>query len=96
MHVAGELAQLLVKTCPKLHKEFLIEEENGMDVGFNKAISSDITMKMKNGELYNLIYKKSPNSITIPIEKIEEENKILEGFIWKIKEKPEDKKDIIQ
>ncbi len=75
---------------------FLIEEENGLDIGFNKAISSDITMKMKSGEIYNLIYKKSPNSITIPIEKIEEENKMLEGFIWKIKEKPVDRKDIIQ
>ena len=75
---------------------FLIEEDNKNDVGINKVICTDISINMQEGKLKSIIHKVSPNSTTIPIQDVSESNKYLEGFIWKIEEKPNDKKDIME
>ena len=75
---------------------FLVEEDNKNNVGINKAICTDISINMEEGKLKSIIHKVSPSSTTIPIQEITESNKYLEGFIWKIEEKPNEKKDIME
>jgi lipopolysaccharide export system protein LptA len=75
---------------------FVIEEDSKDKIGINRAICTDIFIKLKDGKLSHLTYKNIPNSTTTPITDIIESDKYLEGFIWRITEKPNSKKDILE
>ena len=64
-------------------------KENKEIIGMNYIESSNIYLSFKKNRIDNINYKKSPYSITTPLEDIKEEKKYLKGFNWKIKEKPE-------
>ena len=64
-------------------------KENKEIIGMNYIESSNIYLSFKKNRIDNINYKKSPYSITTPLEDIIEEKKYLKGFNWKIKEKPE-------
>jgi hypothetical protein len=64
-------------------------KENKEIIGMNYIESSNIYLSFKKNRIDNINYKKSPYSITTPLEDIIEEKKYLKGFNWKIKEKPD-------
>ena len=64
-------------------------KENKEIIGMNYIESSNIYLSFKKNRIDNINYKKSPYSITTPLEEIIEEKKYLKGFNWKIQEKPE-------
>ena len=76
---------------------FLIEDDKTKEkIGINKAICTDITLIMNEGKLSTINYKTIPTSTTIPYQDVIESDKYLDGFIWRMDEKPKNKKDIIQ
>ena len=76
---------------------FLIEDEKTKEkIGINKAICTDISIILDDGKLSTIKYKTIPTSTTIPYQDIIENDKFLDGFIWRMEEKPKSKSDIIQ
>jgi len=76
---------------------FVIQDEFTKDnIGLNKAVCTDIFIKMNDGKLSYLNYKTAPTSTTIPFQEVLESDKYLDGFNWRVNERPHSKKDIIQ
>jgi hypothetical protein len=59
------------------------------------SISSTITLNMKNGAAANISYTTQNEHKATPIAKVKEDDKILKGFIWKPKDRPASKEDVI-
>jgi lipopolysaccharide export system protein LptA len=74
---------------------FLIEDDKKEKMGINKAICTDISINMLDSKLSNITYKIIPKSITTPFNEVKEEDKYLDGFIWRMDEKPKSKEDIL-
>ncbi|MHB1178215.1 MAG: OstA-like protein [Daejeonella sp.] len=64
-------------------------------VGLNHQVSSRIKMIFENGKLKTITPVRSVQGSTTPMDEITEEDKILKGFIWKPKERPKSKEEII-
>ena len=76
---------------------FLIKDEKTKEnIGLNKVICTDISIFMDEGRLSTIRYKTIPTSTTTPYKDIIESDKYLDGFIWRLEEKPKSKNDIIQ
>jgi len=75
---------------------FLIKDEKTKEnIGLNKVICTDISIIMDEGRLSTIRYKTIPASTTIPYKDIIDSDKYLDGFIWRLEEKPKSKNDII-
>jgi lipopolysaccharide export system protein LptA len=61
----------------------------------NRTISSRIKMDFANGKLLKVTIIKRIEGHFIPIEKVKEDVKILQGFMWKPKNRPTSAEDII-
>ncbi len=72
---------------------FHVNDENNK-IGVNYTESTDLTLYFKDNKLDKVNYEVKPKSLTIPYEKIEEEYLFLNGFNWRISEKPKSKSDI--
>lgn len=64
-------------------------------VGLNHQISGRIKMIFQDGKLKNINSIRSVQGSTKPMDEITEEDKILKGFIWKPKDRPKSKEEII-
>ena len=73
---------------------FVIEDDNKQIIGLNFVESSNITLKLNNNKLNNVVYNKKPESTIIPIDEIKNKSRFLNGFIWRKDEEPKDKYDI--
>lgn len=63
-------------------------------IGLNKAESSKISIRFKEGKIYKIIFLKSPEGELKPLFELTNEEKKLKGFDWKIKQRPLSKHDI--
>ena len=70
------------------------ENETEKVKAINYTKSSNLTLFFKKNQLNSINYILKPDSNTIPIDKINNENKFLKGFLWRGDEKPNDKNDI--
>ena len=77
---------------------FIIEDENDINkkIGLNKVKCSNIDIQIQENKISSIQYKIFPISTTIPNQNIKEEDKFLENFIWRIDEKPNSLKEILQ
>ena len=73
---------------------FVIKDDNKQIIGLNFVESSNITLKLYNNKLNNVVYNKKPESTIIPINEIKNKSRFLNGFIWRKDEEPKDKYDI--
>ena len=73
---------------------FLAQNNKKENIGINTSESSDITIFFKNHELDGLLFLTKPEAIMHPMDKIEEKDRFLKGFIWRVDEKPKSKEDI--
>jgi hypothetical protein len=64
-------------------------------VGLNHQISSRIKMNFSNGKLKAINFIRAVQASTKPMDKLTEEDRILKGFIWKPKDRPRSKEEII-
>lgn len=64
-------------------------------VGLNHQISSRIKMNFSDGKVKNINFIRAVQASTKPMDKLTEDEKILKGFIWKPKDRPKSKEEII-
>ena len=64
-------------------------------VGLNHQVSSRIKMNFSDGKLRGINFIRAVQASTKPMDKLTEEDKILKGFIWKPKDRPKSKEEII-
>ena len=69
--------------------------DSGKISGMQRSLSSRIKMNFKDSKLTNLVFLSKPEHRYGPLEKFNEEDKILKGFIWKPKERPVSKESIM-
>jgi hypothetical protein len=61
-----------------------------------RSLSSRIRTVFKKNQATDIYFLTKPENRYIPIEKVKEDDKILKGFLWKPKERPASKEDIIK
>ena len=74
---------------------YLYDEDTNELVGIDKAICSSIEMLIDNNEIEEIIFYTNPEGKVYPEDELEENEKILNGFNWRIKEKIHNKNQII-
>jgi hypothetical protein len=74
---------------------YLYDEDTNELVGIDKAICSSIEMLIDNNEIEEIIFYTNPEGKVYPEDELEENEKILNGFNWRIKEKIYNKNQII-
>jgi len=74
---------------------FIVTNEETKDkVGINYTDCTDLKLYFRDNKLDAVNYEVKPNSITTPYQDIEEKNRYLKGFNWRINEQPKCKEDI--
>ncbi|MDF3077253.1 MAG: hypothetical protein K0S09_1142 [Sphingobacteriaceae bacterium] len=63
--------------------------------GLNKSLSSRMRVTFVNNELQDVLFIRKPTMVYNSIENVKKEDEILEGFVWKPKERPRSKEEII-
>ncbi len=56
-------------------------EEDGY-IGMDKSICTDIRIEMEDAEIKEIVFIKTPESVLYPMDKINEEDRLLKGFLW--------------
>jgi hypothetical protein len=70
-------------------------KEDSSYTGMNRSVSSRIKLLFGEKELKDIFFIKKPEMVYFPIEEIDKDEEILEGFIWKPKDRPISKEAII-
>ena len=70
-------------------------KEDSTYTGMNRSLSSRIKLKFGNNELDDIYFLAKPEMTYLPIEEVTDDKSILEGFIWKPKDRPISKEAII-
>ncbi len=65
-------------------------------IGLNRAESSRISIRFKEGQIYTISFLKAPEGELKPLLELSEEDKKLSGFEWKIHLRPLSKHDIFE
>jgi len=73
---------------------YFLEDQNEK-IGMNYIESSNLSIRFKDNKIDQINYEIIPFSITTPFEDIKIEDKFLDGFNWRIDEKPKNKKELI-
>jgi lipopolysaccharide export system protein LptA len=67
---------------------YILSENDTLLVGLNKMLCSDMVMRFANNDLDNITFYKNPESKLIPPHEILKKDTQLEGFSWRIAERP--------
>ena len=69
--------------------------DSGKVSGMQRSLSSRIRINFKDSKLTDVTFLAKPEHRYGPLEKFTEDDKILKGFLWKPKERPASKEEII-
>lgn len=72
------------------------QRDSGKVSGMQRSLSSRIRVTFKDSKATDIFFLTKPENRYIPVEKVKEDDKILKGFLWKPKERPASKEDIIK
>jgi lipopolysaccharide export system protein LptA len=64
-------------------------------VGLNHQVSSRIKMNFADGKLSGINFIRAIQASTKPMDKLSDDDKILKGFIWKPKDRPKSKEELL-
>ena len=74
---------------------FIVRDEKTDDkIGLNNTQCTNLILYFKENKLKGINYEVEPNSKTTPYQDVEEKNRYLKGFFWKVNEQPKTKEDI--
>ncbi len=65
-------------------------------IGLNRAESSKISIRFKDGQIFKIAFVKAPIGNLKPLFDLSEEDKKLSGFDWKISQRPLSKNDVFE
>ena len=68
--------------------------QNEEIIGLNRVESSKITIRFKEGAIFKISFVQAPEGLLKPLLGLTEEDKQLNGFDWKVKNRPMSKHDI--
>lgn len=74
---------------------YFLKEEDGSYSGMNRSVSSRIKILFGKNSLNDIYFIKKPEMVYNPMDKIEKDKELLDGFIWKPKDRPLSKESII-
>jgi lipopolysaccharide export system protein LptA len=74
---------------------YFIRDSTKKITEMHRSLSSRIRANFKNNETTNVTFMTKPEHRYVPIEKVTEDDKILKGFIWKPKDRPVSKEELI-
>jgi hypothetical protein len=74
---------------------YYLKEEDGSYSGMNRSLSSRIKILFGKNSLNDIYFIKKPEMVYNPMDKIEKDKELLDGFIWKPKDRPISKESII-
>ena len=68
---------------------FISDEENkNILIGMNRIISSNMNIMFKENQVHDIRFYTNPDGKIVPPHELKEPEKKLEGFAWRIKERP--------
>jgi len=70
---------------------YMVKDEEKAYVGANKNTCSHMAFHMKNQELDHIDFYTQPDNNMVPMEKAAPNDLKLDGFVWRISERPKDK-----
>lgn len=70
-------------------------KDDSVYTGLNHQVSSRIRMNFADGQLKEISFIRSVQASTTPMNELTEDERILDGFIWKPKDRPASKEEII-
>ena len=65
-------------------------------IGIDKTICSELKIKLESNEIKNITFYTSPEGKVHPEDKLDPNLKLLEGFVWRINERPESLEDLFK
>lgn len=68
---------------------YYLLEGDSLIQGVNRTISATIFMSFQEGNLKKVKYGVKPEGRLIPVQDLEEEDRRLEGFVWRAEERPD-------
>ena len=74
---------------------YLYDEESKELIGIDKAICSSILMTINNNKINEIIFYTNPEGKVYPETELQINEKILNGFNWRINEKILNKENLI-
>ncbi len=63
--------------------------------GMNRSLSGRMRLAFGDNKLQQVFFVSKPEGKYYPIEKLQKDNEILDGFIWKPKDRPRSKEEVI-
>ncbi|MDD4672745.1 MAG: OstA-like protein [Bacteroidales bacterium] len=69
--------------------------DKGEIVGVNKAVSSNLSIGIRDNEVTNIMFRDKPVATLYPIDKAELQNIMVKGFMWHIDKRPKSSQSII-
>lgn len=74
---------------------YYIRDDDTKDLmGINKAVSSNMVIRLENKEIKTISYIGSPKATLFPEKELSASERKLDGFVWRILERPLSKDDI--
>jgi lipopolysaccharide export system protein LptA len=67
---------------------YFVLEGDSLLLGVNNIYCSDMLIQLENNELKNITFYQSPEAKFIPPHELQDSDQLLEGFDWRIKERP--------
>jgi len=74
--------------------QYVRNDNDNSLIGINKTTCSSINFTLKNGELQTTTFLTKPEGATYPPSQFPDNVRLLRGFVWREKEKPQTKDDI--
>ncbi len=92
--VNGDLNNLQVLKNIKVI--YYLYNDDGELIGIDKTICSELKIKLESNEIKNITFYTSPEGKVHPEDKLDPNLKLLEGFVWRISERPETLDDLFK
>ena len=75
---------------------YFLGNEGAPVTDMNRSICTNIKIKLDSSEIQTINFITSPSSNMTPISSLSKADKKLEGFIWKLADRPKSRKDLLK
>ena len=75
---------------------YYLYNDNAELIGIDKTICSELKIKLESNEIKSITFYTSPEGKVHPENKLDPNLKLLEGFVWRINERPESLEDLFK